>query len=225
MFVRVREFIAQRLSDFAEGGAVRQLYAHLQAVITRVETLSAAQHTGIGEAHQRTQSRGSARDILREMLEAINSVARTMGIADRFALPDRRNDGRLLQAARSHAERAVPLKAQFIAHELPDDFIEELQAAIATFATEIAEHGNAVGDHVQAGVGLDQAFADGVDTVDKLDGIMRPKYAGDRAVLAEWVSASHTERAPRHFGASAPPPPAPSGTPGGPTAPGTPPAA
>jgi hypothetical protein len=225
MFVRVREFIAQRLSDFSETGAVRQLFTHLQTVITTIETLSAEQQTGMGEARQRTQSRGSARNALRELLEAINGVARSMGVADRFALPDRDNDARLRQAARSHAANAVALKAQFVANEMPDDFIEELQAALAAFESEIAEHGNAVGDHVQAGVALDDAIDDGVDTVEKMDGIMHAKYAANRAVLAEWMSASHAERAPKRSTTSAPPPST-GGAPGGltPTG-GTPPAA
>lgn len=217
MFVRAREFMAQRLNDFSETGVARQLYAQLQAVITRIQSLSAAQAGGLGEAHQRTQSRGSARNALRELLEAINAVARTMGVADRFALPDPDNDGRLLQAARSFATNAAPVKAQFIAHEMPDDFIEDLQAAIALFESEIAEHGNAVGDHVQAGVALDDAIDEGVEIVNKLDGIMRAKYGSDRAVLAEWMSASHIERAPKRSAAPSPPPtPPPTGaTPGG----------
>ena len=216
MFVRVREFIAQRLEDFSETGVARQLFAQLQTVITRIETLAAAQATGIGEARQRTQTRGSARDALRDLLEGINAVARTMGVADRFALPDRHNDRNLLQAARSFATNALPIKAQYIAHEMPPTFIEDLQAAITAFDSEIAEHGNAVGDHVQAGESLDDSFEEGNDIVDKLDGIMRAKYAGDRGVLAEWVNASHTERAPRRSSAPAPPPPH-TGAPGGAT--------
>jgi hypothetical protein len=107
---------------------------------------------------------------------------------------------------------------------MPDDFIEDLQAAISAFASEIAEHGNAVGDHVQAGAGLDDAFDDGVDTVEKLDGIMRAKYADNRAVFAEWMSASHTERSPKHSTTTAPPPST-GGAPGGITPTGTPPTA
>ena len=83
MFVRVRGFIAQRLSDFSETSVARQLYTQLQAVITRVESLAAEQATGIGEARQRTQSRGSSRNALRELLETINAVARSMGVAER----------------------------------------------------------------------------------------------------------------------------------------------
>lgn len=205
MFVRVRDFIAQRLSDFSETGVARQLYTQLQGVITRLESLSAEQAGGMGQARQRTQTRGSARLSLRDAVEAIHSVAVTMGLGEQFALPER-NDAALLQTARAMAMNALRLKAQFIAHEMPPDFIEDLQADIVAFESEIAEHGNAVGDHVQASEAIDEAIDEGIDVVNKLDGIMRAKYASNRAVLAEWVSASHTERAPKRSAAPATPP-------------------
>ena len=144
-------------------------------------------------------------------------VAQTMGLGEQFPLPPR-GDAKLLQFARAAAADAVPLQARFIAHEMPADFIEDLQAGIAAFETEIAEQGNAVGDHVQAGEGLDEAFAEGLEVVHDLDGIMRAKYASNRAVLAEWTSASHTERAPKRSAATAAPPST-AGTPTGGTPP------
>jgi hypothetical protein len=216
MFVRVREFIAQRLGDFSESGVARQLYTQLQTVITRVEALSAAQASGMGQAHQKTHARGSARTILREAVEAIHAVAVTMGLGDQFPLPER-SDALLMQGARSMAADAVALKEQFLAHDVPADFIEDLQAKIIAFAAEIAEQGNAVGDHVQAGVALDDAIDEGVEIVNKLDGIMQAKYASNHPVLAEWTSASHTERPPKR--STAAPPPAP----GAPATGGTPP--
>jgi hypothetical protein len=219
MFVRARDFIAQRLSDFSETGVAQQLYTQLRGVITRLESLSAAQASGIGEAHQRTQTRGSARLSLRDAVEAIHNVAMAMGLGEHFPLPDR-NDPSLLQVARAAAVDAVPLKLQFIAHETPDDFIEDLQAQIAAFQTETSEHGNAVGDHIQAGEAIDEAIEEGIEIVNKLDRIMRAKYADNRAVLAEWMSASHTERAPKRSATTAPPP----ATGGAPSTSGTPPA-
>src|SRR5881394_1388935 len=201
MFVRVRDFITQRLGDLSEAGVARQLYTQLQSVITRLESLSADQASGIGQAHQRTQTRGSARLPLRE-----------------------RTDASLLQVGRAAAANALPLKAQFIAHEMPAEFIEDLLARIAALETEIAEHGNAVGDHVQASEAIDEAIEKGIELVEKLDGIMRAKYASNRAVLAEWMSASHTERSPKRSTTTAPPPST-GGAPGGLTPTGTPPAA
>ena len=105
MFVRVRDFITQRLSDFSETGVARQLYTQLQGVITRLESSSAEQASGIGQAHQRTQTRGSARLSLRDALEAIHSVAVAMGLGEEFPLPER-TDASLLQVGRAAAANA-----------------------------------------------------------------------------------------------------------------------
>jgi len=44
---------------------------------------------------------------------------------------------------------------------------------------------------------IDELIERGNDIVRKLDAIVRNKYANNVGVLAEWTSASHTERAPR----------------------------
>jgi hypothetical protein len=46
-------------------------------------------------------------------------------------------------------------------------------------------------------VAIETEIDEGDATVRKLDAIMKNKYANNPAVLAEWTSASHTERAPR----------------------------
>ena len=51
----------------------------------------------------------------------------------------------------------------------------------------------------------------GVEIVRKLDGIIKNKYANHPGVLAEWISASHVERAPRRRKVSEPPSAQPSG--------------
>jgi hypothetical protein len=212
MFIRVREFMAQRVNDFSETGVARQLFTQLKGLITGLDTQAAAQATGFGQAHQRTQTRGDARDALHDDLEAIHNIAASMGVIEQFVVPATGNDRNLLQAARSFATNALPLKAQFIAHEMPGDFLDELQTGITQFEAEIAAHGNAVGDHVEAGIAIETTIDDGVEIVRKLDGIMRTKYATAPAILAEWFSASHTERAPKHAVAP-PPPPTPGATP------------
>lgn len=58
-------------------------------------------------------------------LEAINRAARIMGVENEFPLPPENNDKELLNAARAFARNALPLKAQFIAHEMPEDFLED----------------------------------------------------------------------------------------------------
>ncbi len=202
MFVRVREFIQQRIADFSETGVVRQLFTDLKVTITEIEQLGSAQVTGIGQARLGTESRGEARAKLRDDLDAIYGVARTMGIESQFQRPTANNDKALLHAARSFATNALPLKAQFIAHEMPEDFLDELNADINALEVAIVAQGNAVGDHVAASAEIDAVIDRGVEIVRKLDPIMKNKYGTSASARAEWTSASHTERAPRRSAAA-----------------------
>ena len=63
----------------------------------------------------------------------------------------------------------------------------------------------APGNRVAASAGLDELTERGNEIVRKLDAIVRNKYANNAAVLAEWTSASHTERAARRAKPDQPP--------------------
>lgn len=76
MFVRVREFIQQRVDDFSETGVARLLFTELKVTITEVEQLASTQVTGVGQARHGTQTRGEARAALQDDIEAIFRVGR-----------------------------------------------------------------------------------------------------------------------------------------------------
>lgn len=207
MFVRVDDFGQGHASDFAPASLARQHFTDLGTVIGELDAHAAAETSGRGEARQATESRAQARAELRENLEAINRTARAMaaevpGIDDKFRLPRGNNDQQLLHAARAFREDAQPLEAQFIAHEMPADFLADLQADINALANAISQQGSGVGSHVAAGAAIDDTISRGNELVRKLDAIMRNKYANNPAVLAQWTSASHTERAPRRAAAA-----------------------
>jgi len=88
-------------------------------------------------------------------------------------------------------------EAQFIAHEMPEDFLEDLATDIAAFEAKIGEQADARGGHVAAGEVLADLFDEGTELQRDLDGFMRNKFADNAEVLAEWTRASHVERAPR----------------------------
>lgn len=215
MFVRVRDFGQEDASDFATGSLALQHFTNLGTVINTLDAHAAAEASGRGEARQGTETRTQARAALRDDLEAINRTAKAMaddvpGIDDKFRVPRNNNDLQLLTAARAFKADADPLKAQFIAHELPADFIEDLQADINALEAAISNQASGIGDSVAAGAGIDATVSNGVEIVRKLDAIVRNKYTNNPAALAEWTSASHTERAPRRAASAAPPPPPPS---------------
>jgi hypothetical protein len=215
MLVRSREAFAQNINDFSQGGAARQLFAELQAVIIEVEQKAAAHGAGRSDAKQGTQTISETREALLADLVSIREAAKVMGVDEKFPYPPRNNEEQLLQMAGVYATNALPLKIELIAHELPADFLEDLAADKAAFQSTNAERVNAVGDHIAARQELDDALGRGVEIVRKLTGLTKVKYANHPCKLAEWAAASHIERAakrskPNTPSAGSPTPPTPS---------------
>src|SRR6185436_12792194 len=87
--------------------------------------------------------RALARAALRERMEGIVRTARALGdevpgIQDKFRMPRGSNDRDLINAARAFKSDAEPLKAHFIAHEMPADFLDELQEDIDDFESAMS---------------------------------------------------------------------------------------
>lgn len=212
MFARVKDFGVAHASDFSPTSLATDLFTALSGVLTQLSSHAAEEASGRGSAKEGTTTRAVAREALREDLEAINRTARAMaedipGINDKFRLPRVGNDQNLLSAARAFANDAAPLTAQFREHEMPADFLTDLAADIASLEAAISHQAGGVGDHIAAGAAIDETVEKGVVFVKKLDAIVRNKFANNPATLAEWTSASHTERAPRRSASNAPPPP------------------
>lgn len=202
MFVRVRDFGAEHATDFAANSLGSQLFVTLAGIVTTLDGHAASQASKGGAARQGTTSRGQARQALLEDLQAISRTARVMadevpGLDDKFRLPPSGNDALLLSTARAFAVDARPLAAQFIAHEIAADFLEDLADDIAAMEAAISEQSSGLGQRVAAGAAIDSVIDEGVAAVRKLDAIVKNKYANNPAVLAQWTSASHTERDPR----------------------------
>lgn len=225
MFMRVQDFGSGHTTEFAATSLGRQLFTSLSTIVDELGSKGAAEVSGAGLSRQGTTTRQQARAALREDLEAINRTARAMadevpGLDDKFRVPRNNNDQQLLNAARAAAVDAVPLSAQFIAHEMLADFLEDLNVDIEAMEAAMSEQSGGIGHRVAAAAAIDDAIDRGNEAVRKLDAIVRNKYANNPATLAEWTSASHTERAPRRKkdagglptgppgGGSAPAPPA-----------------
>lgn len=197
-------------SDFADGSLAKQYFVNLKAVCAELDQLGGSEIAAFGSARAGTFSRQQARDAIIEHLQALRRTARAMadevpGIEAKFRIPYDNNDRNLLNAARAALTDATPLKARFIAHEMAADFLEDLAADIAALEASMGDQASSVGDHVSASAAIDEAIGRGMDLLRKLDAIVRNKYANNAAVLAEWTSASHIERAPKRKKQEMPP--------------------
>jgi hypothetical protein len=201
-FLRAHGFTMARAAEFAPTSLATQLFTTLAGIISDLDRHGAEQASSRGSAFEGTTTRGEARRELRADLRAINLSARALaadvpGIDDKFRMPPPGNDQLLLAAARAAAIDAVPFAAQFIALEMPADFLEDLADDIAQLERTISNHASGVGDGVAARVAIETKVDEGIAATNKLGAIMKNKYANDPATLAEWTSASRIERAPR----------------------------
>lgn len=201
-FARAHGFALAHASDFGPTSLATQLFATLAGIVSDMDAHAARQTSSRGSAFEGTTTRGQAREELRADLKAINLTARAMatdvpGLDDKFRMPPIGNDNLLLNAARAFLADATPLAAQFIAHEMPADFLDDLRDDIAALEAAIRNQSRGTGESVAARVAIETKVDEGVAVLNKLEAIMRNKYANNPAVLAEWASASHIERAPR----------------------------
>ncbi|HEX8179539.1 MAG TPA: hypothetical protein VF525_08350 [Pyrinomonadaceae bacterium] len=203
MFIRARQFGAAHKTAFPADTRGGEVLAQLNTVITDLEGHASKQASGQRAAKEGTTLKSGARAALREDLEAISRTARalaltTPGLDDKFRLPRNAGEQAWLAAARSFAQDAAPLKSEFLRRGLPADFLEDLNASIAALEASINNRAQQTGTRVAATVAIDAAIDAGMNAVRELHAIVHNIFRDDPATLAEWTSASHTERAPRH---------------------------
>ena len=196
MLKRVRDFGAAQTAAFPDGSFGKELFATITQAVTELDSHTTNRSSSKGAAQSIAATKSTFREDLRELVAAINRTARvlayeTPGLENKFRLPRGTNDQALLNSARAFAADATPLKAAFLKHEMPADFIERLNQLIADFEKASTEKAAAVGSHVAAKIAMDEILSRGLQAVRQMDVIIRNKFNGDPAMLANWTRASH----------------------------------
>jgi hypothetical protein len=202
MFLRVQIFTSERAASFTAGSLGAEMSEEINAVVQTLSDALASQTSGLNSAQQATAAREAARQTLRAEMQAITRTARAMaldtpGLENKFRLPRSGSDQALLAAARAFLTDAVPLKAEFIRHELPATFIDDLRAHAAALERAMGEQNTNRGAHVGATASIESVIERGMNATRKLDAIVRNKFRDDPAALAAWESARHVESATR----------------------------
>lgn len=202
MLRRVKDFGIARASDFAETSLARKQFNTLTEKITTIEGYGADQLSGLSTAQNLAATKDSLRQELRDLLSNINRTARVMApdtpeFDAKFRMPRQPTDLKLLTAARSFLQDAIPLKDRFIEHEMPADFLEQLAHLADEFDKAISQKSSAVGSHVSTRLTLEETVSAGLGIVRQLDAIVRNKYHGDPVTLAMWQRASHVAKRTR----------------------------
>lgn len=199
MFIRVVRFITDNIADFAAGSVVLVQLAVLQGVIAAIETLTGEQVGGLSDARFDFNSKDTARENLRALMEQISDTARSMvyefpGIVLKFRLIRGDNDANLLALARAFLADATPLQADFERYGMDKNFPTELQTLIDDFETAMSAPGTAIDSHVAATAEIGTVIRQGMIAVRTMDAPVRNRYKNDVGKFAAWLSASHIEK-------------------------------
>jgi hypothetical protein len=198
-FLRIKQFGIDGSADFPASTKGGVNFTALNQVILDAENAGASQIGGTNIAKQSHASKGTARETLHEILSDMARTARSMayeieGIEDKFRLPSNRNDQSMLATARSFLAEAANHKNDFVAYEMPESFMTDLQEAITAFEGSLADANSAVGTRVTATANMGEIVRRGMIIRRILDGIIKNKYRDNPGKLAAWATASHIER-------------------------------
>jgi hypothetical protein len=202
MFMRVRDFGVSRAASFPANTLGGEQFAIVAEVVEALTREATAQTSGVSSVQQATVTRAAARASLRESLQDIARTARAMaldtpGLENKFRMPRSGADQALLNAARVFAAEAAPLKSEFIRHELPAGFLEDLQSDITALEQSIGSQNSNRDSHITATASIEATMERGANAVQKLDAVVRNKFRDDPSTLAAWESARHVERVTR----------------------------
>lgn len=202
LFRRVIAFGETRLADFPAESLSGNLFSDLNRIVADLVRSGAGQLSTGGANRASGTTRATARKNLRRELVAISRTAKLIGrqvpgLADKFRLPPNNADQTLLLAANAFAADALPFRDLFLSHELPVDFLDELNAARTAFDEAVRIQTTAAMEAIAVNRSVNEGIARGVETVRRLDVLVRNKFRNDPATLAAWASASHLERASR----------------------------
>ena len=200
MFLRLKAFA----NNHPENPATvwPEIITELDSVNSNLAEQVAAEESGHSVTRTGTASRDDAREDLRDLCDAIVRTVRAVdetkpGVADGYRGPSQLSDRALLDLAIGITKIAPQHKADFLSHGMPPDFLEDLQARIAKLQATMIDQSEGKAGVKSAGVEIEDTMDQGMSVRRRMDAVVRNVYRDNAAVLAEWETASHIERAPR----------------------------
>ncbi|MBV9659249.1 MAG: hypothetical protein JO295_14205 [Verrucomicrobia bacterium] len=191
-----------------------QLNTAETGVIARLATLSAGQQSGAADFHGGVTSKSALRHGILEEMRSCNEAAAAIAhaqnkpeIMDDFRLPHGVSDEVLAARALSFADKAQAWEDEFIKLGKDDDFIQELKDRVTAFSQAKDDKGVGLQKQKGAGGGLDATIAEGLVVLHQLTVLLKNLYKNQPDKLAELVTATHVQRAPKRKKQDAPQPP------------------
>lgn len=199
---RVREFGVTYPEAISANTYIQEIHTKLSNKIAEIETHIGAQMEHGNVSRSKTVSKAVAKENLLDSLKAIRRTAKLIdrdrpGFDEEFTLSRQLNESTLLNTAKIFLKRAQPSADEFIKYLLPTDFLEDLEADIEAFEEAISVGDQALSHRIVATTGIEEAMAEAMDLVDRLNGLIRNRYRDNALMLSAWNRARHVEKVAR----------------------------
>jgi hypothetical protein len=188
MLGRVGEFGAAHRDLFPARSVAGKLFAAVAAAADALRQHETTESAGRGGEQEGAAAKAAARAALRRQVGAIAQTARAVeapGLGGKFRASVSCTDERLLSQARTFLKEAKPFAETFVAHELPSNFLRQLQAAIDALEQAKRERASGRAQRVGARARFDASMKTALHAVRRLNAIV-PNKLDEPALVALW---------------------------------------
>lgn len=196
-FIGMKAYRDEFPADFPADSDEAQQMDEIETVLGLIEQHGSKQASGFGNSRFAYNTKGIARENLREDLEDMETAGEIMaykipGIDLIFRVPHNITDAAMLALARSFVEQAAAYNEDFETR-LGRSYLTDLQAAIEAFEQSLEPAAAATESQVEATAALGDAVRRGMVARRILLALMKLKYKTNSSRMRAWLSASHLE--------------------------------
>jgi hypothetical protein len=195
MLVRVLVFRSSYEALIGKNSPADQLFQKVETALKEISAHSTSQASERNALRRSSSERTDARDELRKLLESVSRTAESMGLKE-FFMPRDKSDRAIADVGRIFVTMAEPLKKDFIANHMPEEFIDRMKENVENIERSIAQQAASRGGRKAATTGIRTAQADALAAIARLDPIMENLFRDNGPVKSVWETARRVEKAP-----------------------------
>jgi hypothetical protein len=191
MMARVVDFYPAHARYFSSNTIAVDAFSALGAALRRISEQTTLQIASANELRTTSANVAAARKALETHVRRIVDTAAGIsvdkaGIDRAFRFPTVPTDQALVETAKAFVPEAESIKADFVTHCLPENFIDELKTAVDAFEEARLSKAASQNKRANATTALTGAMEEALKLLPRLDAVVANTLAGNPAALAEW---------------------------------------
>jgi len=191
MYRRVSNFGVTNREFFPESSLGGQAFATVAGAVTEIDQHTTTRLAGAVESRRAAaHTRATLRARLKAMARAVRELAVTdQELVKRLALPTKRTDAALLQAARHFIVEGETMKDELVRLGLPPTFVTEIRDLETSLQATLDKRIKGQETRKAGATGVVEAFDRGFRAVHTLEVIVANTLRDDEIRLATWAAA------------------------------------